>query len=187
MGAPSAQLDYQVRAISDLVSNMSPEQLDNGTPCAGWKVRDLLGHLVGGGQMFGALLQGDAPPDLSGDVVGSNPSASWNAAAQAFRDGIDSPGALEREVPLGPNTTIPGSVLLEVVKYDLLVHAWDLAQATNQAFDPPDDVVEPAMSAAHQTIAPEMRNGDTFGDEQVAPAGSDRMDELAAYTGRSVG
>src|SRR4029450_8026117 len=50
MGAPSAQIDYQVRAISDLVGNMSPDQLDNDTPCAGWKVRDLMGHLVGGGQ-----------------------------------------------------------------------------------------------------------------------------------------
>ena len=86
---------------------------------------------------------------------------------------------------MGP-MQIPGAVLLEIVKFDLLVHAWDLAEATGQTVDPPAEVVEQALSAAQQTIAPPMRDGDTFTEEKPAPPGADRMTQLVAFTGRDV-
>ena len=187
--APSEQLEYQAKTIHDLMANTSPEQLDNPTTCTNWQVRDLFNHLVGGGRMFSAAFKGeegaidlDAPmPDMLGD----DPAAAWDGTVAAFREAVDAPGAIEREVTL-PFGVMPGSVVLEIVKFDLLVHAWDIAQSTGQAFDPPDEVVEPAIAAAQMIIAPEARDGDTFAAEVAAPAGATPIQRLAAFSGRTV-
>ncbi|MSO80015.1 MAG: TIGR03086 family protein [Acidimicrobiia bacterium] len=119
------------------------------------------------------------------DLLGDDAVAAWENAVKAFSEGVDSPGALERDVTL-PFATVPGAVVLEIAKFDLLVHAWDLAQATGQKFDPPAEVVEPAISAAQMIIAPEARNGDAFGAEVTPPADATPIQRHAAFTGRAV-
>jgi uncharacterized protein (TIGR03086 family) len=187
--APSDQIQYQAAAIRDLIANTSPDQMDNATPCAKWTVRDLVNHMVGGGAMFGAALKGDpVEMDLAGpmpDLLGDDPTAAWDGAVQTFSEGVDSPGALERDIVL-PFGTFPGSVVLELAKFDLLVHAWDLAKATDQAFEPPPDVVEPAIGAAQMIIQPPARDGDTFKDEINPAADAAPIERLVAFTGRAV-
>jgi uncharacterized protein (TIGR03086 family) len=85
-----------------------------------------------------------------------------------------------------PFATLPGQVVVDIAKFDLLVHAWDLAQSTDQPFDPPADVVEPAMASAQMIIAPPARDGDTFADEVTPPADATELQRLVAFTGRSV-
>jgi uncharacterized protein (TIGR03086 family) len=187
--SPSDKVQYQAQAVSDLIAGTTPDQMSNATPCTKWETRDLMNHLVGGGMVLGAALKAepmemdpDAPmPDLLGD----DPSAAWAGAIQAFKDGADSPGAMERiaEIPVG---SVPGSVVVDLISFDLLVHAWDLATATGQAFDPPDEVVDSALEAAHMLLAPEFRDGDTFGAEVTPPDGATKIETLAAFTGRSV-
>jgi uncharacterized protein (TIGR03086 family) len=188
--APSEQLAFQAGAIHGLLVNTTPDQLDNATPCANWTVRDLLNHLVGGGYMIGGALKGDAAPiDPEGpmpDLVGDDPVAAWDGSVATFAEGIDSPGALEREVTL-PFGTLPGATLLEILKFDLLVHAWDLARATGQPFDAPEEVVEPTFSAAQMIVTPARNDaGEPFGPEVAAPAGASPIERLAAFSGRSV-
>ncbi len=186
---PSDQLEYQITTIRSLIANTSPQQLEGPTPCSDWAARDLINHMVGGGMVFGAALAGDPAPDGVGwpppDVLGDDPVAAWDKAIVTFRNGVDSPGALDREITL-PFGTMPGSVVVEVVKLDLLLHAWDLAQATGQPFDPPADVVAAAATAAPMIIAPELRDGDTFAAEVSASSGATPMDQLAAFAGRSL-
>jgi uncharacterized protein (TIGR03086 family) len=189
--APSEQLAFQAGAIRGLLVNTTPDQLDNATPCADWTVRDLLNHLVGGGYLIGGALKGDsAPIDPDGpmpDLLGDDLVAAWDGSVSTFAEGIDSPGALEREVTL-PFGTLPGATLLEILKFDLLVHAWDLATATGQPFDAPADVVEPTFGAARMIVTPEARNdaGQPFGPEVAAPDDASPIVRLAAFSGRSV-
>ncbi len=185
--AAADDLNYQITTIHDLMANTAPDQLGSQTPCAKWKVRDLMNHMVGGGNMFGAAFRGESV-DADGpmpDMIGDDPAAAWDGAAKAFCDGVDSPGALERQITL-PFATLPGKVVLDIAKFDLLVHAWDLAQATDQPFDPPKDVVEPAIASAQMIISPEARDGDTFADEVKPPADATPIQRLAAFTGRKV-
>jgi uncharacterized protein (TIGR03086 family) len=149
-----------------------------------------LNHLVGGGYMIGGALKGDAAPiDPEGpmpDLVGDDPVAAWDGSVATFAEGIDSPGALEREVTL-PFGTLPGATLLEILKFDLLVHAWDLARATGQPFDAPEEVVEPTFGAAQMIVTPARNDaGEPFGPEVAAPAGASPIERLAAFSGRSV-
>ena len=63
------------------------------------------------------------------------------------------------------------------------MHGWDLATATGQSYDPPDELVADAFEFARKTIDP-LRDGDTFAEE-VAPASSaSPIERLANYTGR---
>lgn len=186
---PSEKLEYHARAVHDLIAGTSTEQMDDATPCAAWDTRALITHLVGGATILGGAFRGEpitgGPDAAASDLLGDDPVAAWDEAIEAFREAVDAPGALEREVtsPLG---AMPGSMLLDILTFDALVHAWDLARATGQPFDPPAEIVEPAFAAAQAMLAPQMRNGDTFAAEQTPPPGATEIERLAAFTGRTV-
>jgi uncharacterized protein (TIGR03086 family) len=187
MASPSEQLDYQGNALQELLGGVKADQWSDPTPCAKWTVRDLANHLVGGGTMFAASFRGEAvemPEGDMPDMLGDDPAAAFGKVMADFRASADSPGAMDREVVL-PFATLPAQVALDIAKFDLLVHAWDLARATGQSFDPPDDVVAGGRAVA-DTIVGGLRDGDTFADEVEPPAGATAMDQLAAFCGRKI-
>jgi len=188
MASPSEQLQFQSSALQQLMDGVKSDQWDNPTPCAKWTVRELAAHLVGGGTMFAASFRGEAAQDggdgETPDVLGDDPAAAWRRVIADFQSSADAPGAMERDVTL-PFATLPAQVALDIAKFDLLVHAWDLARSTDQPFDPPADVVANGRATA-ETIVGGLRDGDTFGDAIDAPADASPIDQLAAFCGRSV-
>lgn len=187
---PSDQLRPAAEAVTVLIVGTKPDQLDNPTPCADWNVRGLLNHLVGGAHMFAAAFKGAPPAGGPGghgevDLLGNDPAAAWQHAVDAFAAGVDAPGALEQMVPM-PWGPTPGGVVFELLKFDVLVHAWDLARATGQHFDPPAAMTEGALAVARQMIRPEMRDGKSFAAEAPVAADAPAIDRLAAFTGRTV-
>ena len=117
-------------------------------------------------------------------MLGDDPAAAWARVIADFQTSADAPGAMERDVVL-PFATLPAQVALDVAKFDLLVHGWDIARATGQPFDPPADIVANARATAGM-IVDGARDGDTFADAVDAPAGASPIDDLAAFCGRSV-
>jgi uncharacterized protein (TIGR03086 family) len=184
---PSDQLSYQAETLRGLVAGTKPEQMSAPTPCANWDVHDLINHFVGGGHMFAAAFRGETI-DLDGpmpDLVGDDRLASYDGAIADFRAAVDAPGAMDKIINL-PFGQFPGPVVLEMLKFDLLVHCWDLARATGQEFDPPAELAESGLQTAAMIISPEARDGDTFAAEVAAPSSATPMDKLAAFTGRAV-
>lgn len=185
---PSEQLRPGAEAITALIAGMTPDQLDNPTPCNDWSTRDLLNHVVGGAHMFAAAFSGQPPAgghDGPVDLLGDDPAAAWQGAVDAFIAGVNSPGALDNIVPM-PWGPTPGTVMYELLKFDVLVHAWDLARATGQSFDPSAELVDGTIEIARQLISPEFRASGAFGPELDAPAGASPIERLAAFTGRAV-
>jgi len=186
---PSDQLEYQRETLRSLVADVKPEQLSLPTPCTDWDVRGLISHFVGGAAMFAAAFKGeefavdpDAPmPDLLGD----DPLAAFDGAIAMFNAAIDQPGAMDRTITL-PFGQLPAPMVLELLKFDLLVHCWDLATATGQPFDPPTDAVEHGLEVAKVIISRELRDGDTFCDKVTVRAQATPIERLAAFTGRGV-
>jgi uncharacterized protein (TIGR03086 family) len=95
---------------------------------------------------------------------------------------MHSPGALDRTIqaPFGP---VPGSDFARFVVLDGLVHGWDLAVSTGQAYEPPDALVAEVEVFAHQVVDP-LRDGDTFGPAVEPPPGAPPIQRLSAFTGR---
>jgi uncharacterized protein (TIGR03086 family) len=185
--APSDQLQYQVDSLTKLTANIRPDQMSRPTPCSDWDVRALLNHFVGGAGMFAAAFRGEQIDTSAepGDLVGDDPSGAFQSAIAEFNAAVDAPGAMDRVLDL-PFGQIPAPQVLEILKFDLTVHCWDLATATGQTYDPPSDVVDHARAVAEQMLTPEMRGGGAFGTEAPAPASAAPIEQLAAFTGRRV-
>jgi uncharacterized protein (TIGR03086 family) len=96
---------------------------------------------------------------------------------------VHTPGAADRVIA-APFGEVPGSVFARFVAFDGLVHGWDLATGTGQAYAPADDLVEEVEAFAHQALAPEMRDGDTFAAETETPADARPLERLVAFSGR---
>jgi uncharacterized protein (TIGR03086 family) len=85
------------------------------------------------------------------------------------------------ELPIG---TVPAEVALRIAAGDLLVHAWDLSQATGQPFDPPADFVAEADAFYRMAITADLRDGDVFADEIEVDPGASALEKLVAFAGR---
>jgi len=186
---PSDQLEYQRDTLRGLVAGVTPEQLSRPTPCTEWDVRGLISHFVGGAAMFAAAFNGetmDIDPDAPmPDLVGNDPLGAFDGAIAMFNTAVDQPGAMDRMITL-PFGTLPAPMVLELLKFDLLVHCWDLATATGQPFDPPADAVEHGLEVAKVIVSRELRDAGTFGDEVTVDVPSQPIDRLVAFTGRTI-
>jgi uncharacterized protein (TIGR03086 family) len=187
--APSEQLTYQINTLRGLIAGTKPEQMTAPTPCPDWDVHGLVNHFVGGGHMFAAAFRGEEvhidPDAPMPDLVGDDAVASFDAAIGDFCAAVDGPGAMDKVIDL-PFGQIPGPIVLEILKFDLLVHAWDLSQATGQTFDPPVDVAEKGLETAQMIIRPEARDGVTFAAEVTPPSAASPIEKLVAFTGRNI-
>lgn len=182
---PIAQFDAVIDTLHPVITGIHTDQLTLPTPCAKWTVADLLAHIVGGGHAFAAAFHG-TPVDTDErptDLLGRDHVAAIDGAIDAFTDAINEPGALDREVTL-PFATLPGTAVVQLASFDLMVHGWDLARATGQRYAPPDALVGYADQVGRGFVGAPLRDGDTFADEVQPEAGASPVDRLAAFAGR---
>lgn len=182
------QLAMVVPVLGELVGRVAPADLRLSTPCDGWTTRDLLNHVVGGAEMFAGALQGGPLHDISGrnpDVVGNDPAAAFGRAAGAFGAATQAEGAMERLLPL-PFGTMTGETFLRFAAFDLLVHSWDLGRTLDVDVDVPEELVDQVVSFAHQVLGGVLRDGVDFGPPVDVLPGATRLEQLVAFTGRTV-
>jgi uncharacterized protein (TIGR03086 family) len=179
---PITQLDQVLPLLDALVAGLDADDLQRPTPCTSFDVRGVLTHMVGGATMFASAFRGEAPPTtaMPDDVVAAFPRSMGE-----LRAAVGSAGALERTIA-APFGDVSGDVFARFVALDGLVHGWDIATATGQAYEPPADVVAAVEGFAHQAIGDAMRDGDTFAAAADAPAGATPIERLVAFTGRTV-
>jgi uncharacterized protein (TIGR03086 family) len=184
-------LEQAFASTRSVLANVKPDQMDDGTPCQSWKVRDLVNHIVMGSQWFGSTMDsGDAGP-----MTGETPDFTDGNYLDTFDDGVKKsidafgkPGALEKAVKL-PFGEFPGSAFLGLATTDTLVHGWDLAKATGQPSDLDPELSSQVLDNAKKAIPDTFRGPDgkaPFGPALDAPAGAPPADQLAAFLGRKV-
>lgn len=183
---PDDQLAAILPAITTIVDRIEPTQLDDPTPCRTFTVRDVLDHMIVLGSTFAYQFRGEPAPEVQ------PPPADGTVPARAFREAMDAllaaertPGAMERMIEAAPGT-MPGEDFARFVAFDGLVHGWDLAVATGQAYDVPTEVVAEVDAFARQALTDDLRDGDTFADATTPPAGAGAVDRIAAFSGRTV-
>ena len=175
---PITQLEQLGPHLGAVVAGITPDQLDNPTPCAEFAVRGVLEHMIAGATAFAAVYRGEEP--VGADL--HDPLGSFGPVLGDLVAAITPLGALDRIVH-APFGDVPGDTFARFVVLDGLVHGWDLATATGQAYEPPDELVAEAHAFARQTIDP-LRDGDTFADAVEPEPGASPIERLANYTGR---
>jgi uncharacterized protein (TIGR03086 family) len=185
MASPHPITDDLTRAldiVGDLISGIGTDQWSAPTPCTGWAVRDVVGHLVGTNNAMIAVLSGEAPPPRGTPPPDEDLAGAYRDTGAALRAAVGQPGVLDRTVA-GPLGTATGSVRLRWRVADLLVHAWDLGQATGQPAALPDDLVAAALAFVRAELTPQARPGRFDPPQPVAPD-APLLDQLVAFSGR---
>ena len=172
-----------------ILAGVSASQMDEPTPCAQWKVRDLVNHLVGGTTFFATTAATGNPPADGGQA----PDFSSDDYVAAFQDGsaqavaaFAADGTMERIIHL-PFGELPGAAFINVAAIDTFTHGWDLAKATGQSTD-----LAPALAAQLLAIAEGFLPDALRGPEGEAPFGpqvevdpsASAADRLAGFMGR---
>lgn len=179
------QLGRSFDAVGTLIAKVRPDQWPAPTPCTDWTVRQLVDHLIGMNRVFTALLADEpAPRRAAAGHVESDPVGTYRETAATLLLAFASPGVIEREYR-GPLGSATGADRLQIRQYDLLAHGWDLAQATGQPADLPDDLAELSLAFARAQLTEEYRPG-RFAPAQAVDEHTPAIGRLAAFLGRPV-
>lgn len=182
---PKTQATTAVALLTPLVDGTRTDQLDVQTPCSQWKVRDLINHVVGGGYMFATGLRGETMDgDPTADLLGGDHRGAYHGAIDAFSAALADADDLDSPVTL-PFGTLPTAAALQLAAGDLLVHAWDLATATGQSFEPPVDFVDSSYAFFQFAVNDDLRAAGLFGPAVDVSAEAAPFVKLLAHAGRA--
>lgn len=169
-----------------LIGRITDEQWLLPTPCDDWNVRQLVNHIVYENLWVEPLLEGktidEVGDQFEGDVLGNDVIAAYEASAKSAATAAFRPSALEALVAVsyGP---IPGSVFVGHRLLDLVVHGWDIAEATKQdtniEYELADAVLEIVESERDMIASSGM-----FGTPLPAGPDADSQTRLLADLGR---
>jgi uncharacterized protein (TIGR03086 family) len=169
-------------AISEVLGNVKPHQLDAPTPCQEWTVRDLIEHVIGGNERV-AIRAGlrSEPRARPGDLSEAHRATAADAQAVfAAPEGMTT----MFELAIG---RVPGSAFIRMRTNDALVHAWDLAKATGQPTDLDPELATRILASSRQHMTDSLRGpGNFYGEPQPCDQGRPAADQLAAFLGRAV-
>jgi uncharacterized protein (TIGR03086 family) len=173
-------------ATGEVVAGISAGQFDLATPDTEWDVRALLNHVVAGNLWAAELAAGrtieQVGTRLDGDVIGTDPAGAYERSAAAAAAAFDAPGVMDAPcaVSYGP---VPGSVYAGHRFVDVLIHGWDLAEATGQ-----DTTIDPALvDACLEIVEPEaetLRAAGAVGPAVPAGPEASQQTRLLAMLGR---
>lgn len=174
------------------VVDVDDAQLGLPTPCAGFDVAQLRTHVLGWLQFFAAALSDPAAehgrPDPEAFELGDT------AASEVVLTALDDIKAAIAADAAGQlvvmsSSRMAGDGVLGMALGEYIVHAWDLATATGQAYDAPTEAIAPAHEFLVGMVAPEYRGPDTgfFDAEVEVPDDASPLDKLLGFAGRDPG
>jgi uncharacterized protein (TIGR03086 family) len=181
-------LDGFVRVLDDfeaVLAGVAPGRWDAPSPCQGWCAADVAGHVICDLRAVEAYATGRQEANGAADpgsAAGDDPVAAWRAARADMMAVLD-PAALARPVPLPWGGQLPLGEFLERYLAEILVHTWDLAQATGQAAGLDPALVRDALGSARQ-FAPVLRASGLVGPECAVGGDAGDLTRLLAIFGR---
>lgn len=168
-----------------LVAGVPRDGWEAPSPCEGWTARDVAGHVAGGQYLIRALAAGEPQPDISRDparIVTGDVLRRWRTARKECAAAL-TPDALGVLIPFGALGELPLGDYLEGYILEPLVHAWDLAKATDQPSRLDPDLVHHAFATA-QVLAAPLRAAGHLAPPLQAPRGADEQTRMLAFLGR---
>lgn len=159
---------------------------DRHSPCAGWRARDVLGHVIGVQHYLLSVIEG-TPPTMNpmedpGRHAGDEPAAAWATTRDVMLRALDRPDVLRRRV-----TSFRGEEEVDAMIgnniVDTTVHAWDLARALG-VDDRIDATLAARVRAVLEPVADTMRGPHRLGARVEWGPGADDQAVLLGLAGR---
>ncbi|MFE6161809.1 TIGR03086 family metal-binding protein [Streptomyces sp. NPDC056486] len=181
----------QARLVAGIAEGIGDEQLAGPTPCPEYQVRHLLGHLVHLTGAFRDAARKDFGPHLDQDPGNALPELGpgWRTDLPKLLDELvevwRDPAAWEGMTRAG-GLDLPGAVAGAVAMDELVVHGWDLARATGQAYAPD----EASLGVAQALLTPQegdASGNSMFGAVVPVPDGAPLLDRVIGLSGRDPG
>ena len=186
---PVRLLEHAQQWTSDVVAGVREPDFARPTPCEDWDVARLLDHLIADLETFNRVAAGE-PLDIATAIDPTDPDnvgRAWPKPSEHFERLVaesheiwSRPGALEKTYKTA-RSEMPGEGLIMISLIDTLVHGWDLAKATGQSTEMPQDVAESALAFTTKMMK-ERRIG--FGDPVPVPDDASVTDRLVGWLGR---
>jgi uncharacterized protein (TIGR03086 family) len=172
------QLAEVADRMARLIARIKPDQWADPTPCTDWDVQSLVAHVINGNVMVVAAISGRAPTYRSLRTDFEESAATMVAA-------FGLPGALGKivEVPFG---RVPGAIALHLRLTELLAHGWDLATATGQPADFPDEIVEQEIAFTIGALTEIPADRTPFAPPTAVADDAPPLDRLVARLGRTL-
>ncbi len=177
-------------AAMDQVAALVPAatgRLDGPTPCGEWSVRQLIGHIVAGGDRATAAGQGRDVGALP-VVVDGVADDGWIDALASARGRAEATWSDDQlltrfvRVPWGE---VPGAIAIGGYVQEAATHAWDLATATGQLDRLDPGLGAAALAIAHRALPAQPRGGQVpFAPVVDVDDGADAWAHLAGWLGR---
>ncbi|GAA2149265.1 hypothetical protein GCM10009844_28710 [Nocardioides koreensis] len=164
--------------LQPVLRNLTDEDRTNATPCSEYDCHALAEHLFGSltglGRMAGAEVVNPEEGSLENRiaVMADQAITAWRARG------------LEGVVPGPGGDDFPAALAVNILSLELLLHAWDFAQASGQKLTVSDELAAYVLGLAEQVVPGARAGGNAFAPEVEAPADASPMEKLAAYTGR---
>ncbi|WP_405778125.1 TIGR03086 family metal-binding protein [Streptomyces sp. NBC_00859] len=178
------------REWNDLLADVSDEHLTKPTPCSEYTVRDLIVHIAEAAQGFTMIARrasgggGDTDPSPEPAAVGLGDQWHEVVAAKVRTLG----GAWDAPAAWAGRTDAAGVELTNerwgrIALTEMVVHGWDLAQATDQPFSLPHETLQACFDHVAEFI-PNAPVPSLWGPAVDVPAGAPLLDQLVGLTGR---
>ncbi|MFD9407083.1 TIGR03086 family metal-binding protein [Streptomyces sp. NPDC059989] len=174
--------------VARLAEGIGDERLGDPTPCAEYGVREVLAHVAGLSVAFRDAARKDFGPSTGKPPGSVRPvlADDWRTALPKALDALAAawrePGAWEGDTQAG-GVELPASVMGMVALNELLIHGWDLARATGQAYE----VSEEELAVSEGLLTPEEdapAEEGFFGPIVAVPHDAPMLDRVVGLSGR---
>ena len=176
-------LEQALERNASLIAQADASKLDNPTPCKDWDVKGVIGHIIGGAQMFTAIVKGEEfKPTAPGDDL----SGSFLAAKQALVDAFSDPAVFGRTFTF-PFGAFPAPAGMGIMLMETFVHGWDLAKGLGVDAEIDPTLAMIILDGVKQSPMSGMRSpeGSPFGLEVSVPDSATPTEKLVAFLGRT--
>jgi uncharacterized protein (TIGR03086 family) len=175
---PVTAAEASLAVLQPVLRNLTADDRPKPTPCSEFSCHELAEHLFGSLTGLGAMA-GATVVDPQEGTLENRVSVMTARVIDAWRS-VD----LDGTVPGPGGKELPASFAASILPLELLLHAWDLAQASGQRLHVSDELVAYVHKLA-ETVVPAVRGGGSFADEVTPAEGAGAVDRLAAFAGRT--
>lgn len=163
-----------------VIDNVDPGDWANQSPCEEWTARDVVRHVVDVHQMMLKPLDRTLSPAPS---VDDDPFGAFRAARADVAGVLDDPNLATTEYDGYFGRAVVEQTIDGFLGFDLVVHGWDLAQATGQEVTiEPDEITR--IRAQVDTLGDALRSPGVCKQPVEVPDDATEQDKLLALLGR---